>query len=382
MKTNKFFFISLILLSALLLTAYSPKTVNMVTMAASTPTPKPTPLPTPTKIPDVGPGGKIPLGIILPDSNSQISINAQKGLLKYLKSLGYSAQIAFSNNDTKKEITNLKGMIEKGIKVLIYCPVNSEKSAFVAEMAKKAGVQVIAYDRLVKYTDAVSYYVSFDNTKVGELQGQYLVDHADGTGIPLFLFAGPSYDTNAFSFFKGAWKVLQPKIADGTFVIANSSHATSFIDKAELLPEDIDSIFQQISFGNWNPEEARKMAKSQLKSIADDMKTNVFILAPIDVSARVISDVFRADKAVKSFLITGQDAESASISYIRSGRQSMTVYKDPRIPPKKAVDAALALLVGEKPEYTETIYNGKYEVPFLVSGIVVVDKSNVDTAIK
>jgi putative multiple sugar transport system substrate-binding protein len=378
MKHYRLIWITVALLAALMLTAYSPRPAA----AAATPTPKPTPLPTPTQIPGVGPGGKIPLGIVLPDPYSQIYTRSQTSFANYLKKLGYSAQIVFSNGDTKKEITNVKSMIDKGIKVLILCPVDEGNSAFVAEMAKDAGVQVIAYDRLITKTDAVSYYVSFGNTNVGEMQAQYLVDHASGTGIPLFLYAGSSQDNNAFMFFEGAWTVLQPKIEDGTFVVFNSSRASSLKDKPELSRSDIENIFQQISIGGWSPDEAKKLAKSNLKGVADDQKTNVAILAPNDGTARAISDVFKADKAVKSFLITGQDADSASISYIRSGRQSMTVFKDTRLLAKTAVDTALALLVGETPMADSIINNGRVDVPYLASGIVVVDKSNVDTAMK
>jgi putative multiple sugar transport system substrate-binding protein len=377
-KPNLFLLISA-LLAVFLLTANVPQAVSA---AAPTPTPKPTALPTPTQIPGVGQGGKIPLGIVLPDPYSQIYTKSQTSFANYLKKLGYSAQIVFSNGDTKKEITNVKTMIDKGIKVLILCPVDEGNSAFVADMAKEAGVQVIAYDRLITNTDAVSYYVSFGNISVGELQAQYLVDHASGTGIPLFLYAGSPWDNNAFMFFEGAWKVLQPKIADGTFVVFNSSRASSLKEKANLSRSDMDTIFKQIAINNWNPEEARKMAKSHLKSVGDDQKANVAILAPNDGTARAISDAFKADKAVKTFVITGQDADSASMAYIRSGRQTMTVFKDTRILAKSAVDVALALLVGEKPESTVTVNNGRIEVPYLVSGIVVVDKSNMDTATK
>lgn len=378
MKNNRLVFIITAVLTALLLTAYAPRGINV----AATPTPKPTPLPTPTQIPGVGLGGKIPLGIVLPDSYSQIYVKSQNSFYAYLKKLGYSAQVVFSNGDTKKEITNVKAMIDKGIKVLILCPVDEGNSAFVAEMARDAGVQVIAYDRLITKTDAVSYYVSFGNTVVGELQAQYLVDHASGTGIPLFLYAGSPQDNNAFMFFSGAWKVLQPKIADGTFVVFNSSRASSLKNKADLSRSEIETIFQQIAIGNWSPDEAKKLAKNHLKGVADDQKANVAILAPNDGTARAISDVFKADKAVKSFLITGQDADSASLSYIRSGRQTMTVFKDTRLLAKSAVDAALALLVGETPVSTETINNGRVDIPYLVSGSVVLDKSNVDTATK
>lgn len=375
MKKYRLIWITIALLATILLTAYAPA-------AAATPTPKPTPLPTPTQIPGVGPGGKIPLGIVLPDTYAQIYIKSQTSFANYLKKLGYSAQIVFSNGDTKKEITIVKNMIDKGIKVLILCPVDEGNSSFVANMAKDAGVKVIAFDRLITNTDAVNYYVSFGNTAVGEMQAQYLVDHVSGTGIPLFLYAGSPQDNNAFMFFGGAWKVLQPKIADGTFVVVNSSNASDLKGKVELSHSDIESIFQQIAVGGWSPDEAKKMAKSHLKGLADDQKANVAILAPNDGTARAISDVFKADKAVKTFVITGQDADSASLSYIRSGRQTMTVFKDTRILAKTAVDTALSLLVGETPASTETINNGRVDVPYLISGIVAVDKSNVDTATK
>ena len=92
---------------------------------------------------------------------------------------------------------------------------------------------MVSYDRLIRDTDAVDYYVTFDSIAVGEAQAQYLVDKATGTGNPLYLYAGAASDNNAFLFFEGAWNVLQPKIADGTFVIKNSSEAVGLQDKAD-----------------------------------------------------------------------------------------------------------------------------------------------------
>src|SRR5574337_1120469 len=100
-------------------------------------------------------------------------------------------------------------------------------ASIALEKAKAAGVKVISYDRLITNTNAVDYYVTFDSLAVGAQQAQYLVDHATGKGNPLYLYAGALSDSNAFLFFEGAWIILQPKIADGTFVIKNSSQAVS-----------------------------------------------------------------------------------------------------------------------------------------------------------
>jgi putative multiple sugar transport system substrate-binding protein len=123
-------------------------------------------------------------------------------------------------------------------------------------------VRVISYDRLIRDTDAVDYYVTFDSVAVGEAQAQYLVDKASGTGNPLYLYAGAASDNNAFLFFEGAWNVLQPKIADGTFVIKNSSEAVTLQDKGSLTRDEMAKIIGQITT-NWDFNEAKNLRRSQ-----------------------------------------------------------------------------------------------------------------------
>lgn len=328
---------------------------------------------------ETSPGGKIPLGIVLPDAASPIFAVSVNSFRSYLQKSGYSATILYSNGKTDTEKANVQKLIDQGIKVLIICPVDSDNAAYVANLAKMKGIKVISYERLIMKSTGVNYYVSFSNNAVGEAQAQYLIDHVEGSGVPLFLYAGSSSDNNAYMFFEGAWKVLQPKIADGTFVVINSSSASSKKDNPSLSRSDMDTIFDQISVPGWSPDEAKKMAKEQLKGIADDQKANIAILAPNDGTARAISDAVKADKAVKSFLIIGQDADSASLSYIRSGRQSMTVFKDTRVLAKTAIDVAILILAGEPLTTPETINNDVSDIPYFLAGIVVVDKSNVDT---
>ena len=249
-------------------------------------------------------------------------------------------------------------------------------AAAAVEEARAAGVKVISYDRLITNTNAIDYYVTFDSIAVGALQAQYLVEHATGKGNPLFLYAGAATDPNAIIFFQGAWGVLQPKIADGTFVIKNSSLAISFQGIAQLNRDQVFKIFGQITT-NWDFNTARILAEYNLTSASAADKGEVFILAPNDGTARAIADVFAADKDVKSYLITGQDAEVASVEYIMNGQQSMTVFKDVRILVQAAVDAALALLKGQAPLTSASYNNGTIDVPALQAPVSAVDQSNV-----
>jgi ABC-type sugar transport system ATPase subunit len=253
-------------------------------------------------------------------------------------------------------------------------------TAAAVEKAKAAGVKVISYDRLISNTQALDYYVTFDSIAVGAQQAQYLLDHAAGKGNPLYLYVGAATDNNAFLFFQGAWGVLQPRIVDGTFVIKNSSQAVSLQANATLTRDQQSAIFSQVTT-NWDPHTARNLAQFNLNGATASDKGNVFILAPNDNTARAIADVFAADKDVKSYLITGQDAEEASVQYIIDGKQSMTVFKDVRTLVQTAVDATVALLKDQAPAVNGTHNNGAIDIPALQSPVVSLDKANVKAAV-
>ncbi|MFT3890902.1 MAG: sugar ABC transporter substrate-binding protein [Anaerolineales bacterium] len=320
------------------------------------------------------------VGIVLPTKDEPRWIQDETRFKDALTAAGYDVEILFSQGDSAKEKANVEALITKGIKVLIICPQDGAAAAAAAEEARAAGVKVISYDRLILNTDAVDYYVTFDSLAVGAAQAQYLVDHATGTGNPLYLYAGAASDNNAFIFFQGAWNVLQPKIADGTFVIKNSSEAVALQDKAELTRDELGKIIGQITT-NWDFNTAKTLAESNLTAAAAADKGNVFILAPNDGTARAIADAFGADKDVTSYIVTGQDAEKASVQYIIDGKQSMTVLKDVRTLVADAISAAVAYLEGNTPPQTNTYNNGKIDVPAKPSEVVSVDKDNVKAAI-
>ncbi len=324
--------------------------------------------------------GKLSVGIVLPTKDEPRWIQDETRFKEALTAAGYEVEILFSQGDSAKEKANVEALIAKGVKVIIICPQDATAAAAAAAEARAAGVKVISYDRLIRETDAVDYYVTFDSVSVGEAQAQYLVDKASGAGNPLYLYAGAASDNNAFLFFEGAWNVLQPKIADGTFVIKNSSEAVALQSKATLTRDEMGKIIGQVTT-EWKFDVAKNLAEANLTAAAAADKGNVFILAPNDGTARAIADVFGADKDVTAYVVTGQDAEIPSVQYIIDGKQSMTVLKDVRTLVSDAITAAIAYLEGKTPEKTTTYNNGKIDVPAKPSAVVTVDKSNVKAAL-
>ena len=323
---------------------------------------------------------QVQVGIVLPTKDEPRWIQDQTRFMDALKTAGVTAEVLFSQGDPAKEKANVESLISKGIKVLIICPQDGTAAAAAADAANKAGVKVISYDRLIRETASVDYYVTFDSVQVGMAWGTYLVSKATGKGNNLFLYAGAASDNNAFLFFEGAWKVLQPKIADGTFVVRNSDKAVALAKKATLTRDEQSSIIGQVTT-NWNFADAKAKAEANLTVATTAQKGTVFIAAPNDGTARAIADAFAADKAVKKYYITGQDAEIASIQYIIDGKQSMTVLKDVRILVKDAIAAAVAYLKGAVPPKTTTYNNGKADVAAKPTLITTVTKENVKATI-
>ena len=334
----------------------------------------------PTTAAGGGETSKALVGVILPTKDEPRWIQDETRFKDALKAAGYDVEILFSQGSSAKEKENVEALITKGIKVLIICPQDGKAAGAAVEEAQAAGVKVISYDRLITNTKAVDYYVTFDSIAVGAAQAQYLVDHSTGKGVPLYLYAGAASDNNAFIFFAGAWGVLQPKIADGTFVIKNSSQAVALQGNATLTRDQEAQIIGQITT-NWDFNTAKNLAESNLTATTAADKGNVAILAPNDGTARAIADAFGADKDVKSYLVSGQDAEKASVQYIIDGKQSMTVFKDVRTLVKTAIDASVALLKGQQPAAKGSYNNGTIDVPALQSPVVSVDKTNVKAAL-
>jgi len=320
------------------------------------------------------------VGIVLPTKDEPRWIQDQTRFQDALKTAGYKVEILFSQGDSAKERSNVEALVTKGAKVIIICPQDGAAAAAAANEARRNKVKVISYDRLIRDTDAVDYYVTFDSVQVGAAWGKFLAGKAAGKGNNLYLYAGAASDNNAFLFFEGAWSVLQPKIADGTFVVRNSSEAVALKGKAKLSRDEMAKIIGQVTT-NWNFSDAKNKAEADLTAAGKEMKGTAYVCAPNDGTARAIADVFAVDKDVKKYYITGQDAEKASIQYIIDGKQSMTVLKDVRTLVNDAIAAAVAYMKGNAPAKTTTYNNGKIAVPAKPTAIVTVTRENVKAAI-
>jgi len=256
-------------------------------------------------------------------------------------------------------------MITSGADVLIIASIDGTALTSQLENAAAQNIPVIAYDRLIRDSENVDFYVTFDNFAVGVAQGTALlrgmgiVDEAGaevaGVAGPfnIELFAGSPDDNNAGFFFEGAMSVLEPYITDGTFVV--KSGQTDFDTVATL---------------RWSQEAAQKRMEDLLTSTYSDGSTLAGVLSPFDGISRGIITALQGvgqGPTIEAGLpiVTGQDAEVASVKLIADGVQSSTIFKDTRKLAEQSIKVTEAFINGDEPEAndTETYDNGKKVVP-------------------
>ena len=331
-----------------------------------------------------GASGDLQVGIVLPTRDEPRWIQDESSFTSILGDAGFTSEVLFSQGSSATELTNVESLIEKGVKVIVICAQDATAAAQAVEVAHKAGVKVICYDRLITNTDAVDYYVTFNSYDVGVQQGQYLIDAYKGkTNVPLYLYSGATTDNNAFIFFAGAWSVLSKAVADGQFKVANCDAISSYVGKTLDVTADhevLSNILGTITT-NWDFNAAKSLAEANLVANSADKKGECAILAPNDGTARAIADAFSADKDVSSFVITGQDCETASLSYICSGKQSMTIWKNTSELAKTTCDMVNSILSNNTPATTTTYNNGTIEVPSNETPVTVITIDNINAPV-
>ncbi|MCF7926190.1 MAG: substrate-binding domain-containing protein [Candidatus Izimaplasma sp.] len=322
-------------------------------------------------------GNQVDIGIVLPTQNEERWTQDQERFKSYLDDTDYSYEILFSEGDSQVEASNIDTLISKGMDVLIITAHDSEAAKTAVQNAIDEGVKVIAYDRLIDL-EGVSFYVTFDSMVVGNQQAQFLIDNAEGTGNELYLYSGGTWESNAPLFFRGAWEVLQPKIADGTFVVMNAPAHADYINQAELTTEEALEIMTQVDT-DWDPAATTTLAQNHVSTfVPADNDTTAYILAPNDFTSRAIRAEFIS--VYDEVIITGQDADRLSIKSIQDGKQSMTVLKDVRTLVDNAFNIADKLMKGESLP-TATHFYGENDVPAVPTEVVVVTQSNLEAAI-
>jgi putative multiple sugar transport system substrate-binding protein len=326
-----------------------------------------------------GAKNKLDIGIVLPTKDEDRWLADEATFKQMIEEKGIKAEIMYSQADPAIEKANVEALIEKGIKVLMICPFDGAAAASTVEMAKAEGVKVISYDRLITGTDAVDYYVAFESAKIGEAMGQYLVDQAaayGGSGLNLYLYSGALTDNNSFTYFQGNWNALQPKIADGTFIVRNSEVAMKYKDIKDLSYDQLYEIMQSVDT-EWTPSVAKSLAEANLTNAAPEEKALSFITAPDDNTARAIADAFMADADVAEFRICGADGVEGSVQYLIDGKQDMTVYCNPAMIAVAAMDLAQKLIAGESVASAETINNEAIDIPVIRCDVQPVTRDNL-----
>lgn len=313
-------------------------------------------------------GGKGTIGIAMPTKSSERWVNDGANMVKEFEALGYSTDLQYGEDIIENQVSQIENMITKGVKLLVIASIDGEALTDVIQKAADQNIPVIAYDRLIKKTEHVSYYATFDNFKVGVLQGSYIEEKLglkEGKGpFNIELFAGSPDDNNAYFFFDGALSVLQP-----------------YIDSGKLVVRSGQTKFEQAATLRWDGGVAQSRMDNLLSANYTAERVDA-VLSPYDgISIGVLSSLKgvgygSADKPLP--IITGQDAELASVKSIIAGEQTQTVFKDTRELAKVAVKMADAILNGQTPEVNDekTYDNGVKIVPSYLLTPVSVDKSN------
>ncbi|PZO67346.1 MAG: sugar ABC transporter substrate-binding protein [Paracoccus denitrificans] len=309
------------------------------------------------------------VGIAMPTKSSARWIDDGNNMVAQFKAAGYDTDLQYAEDDIPNQLSQVENMITKGVDVLIIAAIDGTTLSNALENAKAADIKVIAYDRLIRDTENVDYYATFDNFKVGVEQATSLVKglkerFPDTKPWNVELFGGSPDDNNAFFFYDGAMSVLQPMIDSGEIVIGSGQTG---MDKVGTL--------------RWDPATAQARMDNILSANYTDKQVNG-VLSPYDgLSIGILSSLKGVGYGSGDMLmpiVTGQDCEVQSVKSILADEQYSSIFKDTRELAKVTVGMVNAMLEGNEPEVndTKTYNNGVKVVPSYLLQPVPVDKSN------
>lgn len=308
------------------------------------------------------------VGISMPTQSSERWIADGNNMVEQFEALGYATNLQYAEDVIENQLDQIENMITRGVDVLVIAPIDGDALTEVLDLAASMDIPVISYDRLIRNSEHVSYYATFDNFQVGVLQGEYIEEAlglTDGEGpFNIEIFAGSPDDNNAYFFFDGAMSVLQP-----------------YIDNGQLVVQSGQTDFQQGATLRWDGSLAQERMDNLLSGFYTD-KTLDAVLSPFDgISIGIISSlkgVGYGEADLPMPVVTGQDAERPSIVSIIAGEQTQTIFKDTRELAAKAVQMADAVLKGEEAEVndTETYDNNVKVVPSYLLAPISVDINN------
>lgn len=309
------------------------------------------------------------IGIAMPTMTSQRWIVEGLAMTREFSKLGYVTSLQYADNNVALQIKQLEEMLQKGAKVLVIGSIDGTKLASVLKKAADNKVKIISYDRLIRGSEHVDYYASFDNFKVGVLQATDIVNRLEldkGKGpFKIEFFGGSDDDNNAFFFYDGAMSVLNSYLQSGKLVVPSGEVG-----------------MPKVATKSWSGSAASgRMVGLLTKYYAKD-KTLDAILSPYDgISMGLIETLIKEGYGQAGQplpIITGQDAELPSVRAIFRKKQSSTVFKDTRELAKVVTAMVDALLSGKKPTINDekSYNNGIKVVPSFLLTPVLVTASN------
>lgn len=308
------------------------------------------------------------VGVSMPTKSLQRWNQDGANMQKMLQDAGYDVVLEYAEDKVETQVSQVENMITKGAKVIVIASIDGTALKGVLASAAKEGIKVIAYDRLIRDSENVDYYATFDNYLVGKIQGDYIVstlglDQGKGP-FNMEAFGGSPDDNNAFFFNGGAMDVLQP-----------------YIDKGQLVVNSGQLDMAQIAIQGWKPEGAQARMDNLLTAYYADKNVDV-VLSPNDSLAQGVVASLKAagyGSADKPFpVLTGQDCDTTNVKMLLAGEQSMSIFKDTRTLASKVVEMVTAIMKGTEVPVndTKTYDNGVKVVPSFLCEPVFADKNN------
>ena len=304
------------------------------------------------------------IGVSMPTKHLQRWIQDGENMMGQLQAAGYDVELVYADQDVENQIGQVDALLSNGAKVLIIAAIDSSSLIGVLEKAKALSVPVIAYDRLIRESDAVSYYATFDNYKVGTIQGSFVeaqLGLAAGNGpFNLEFTGGAPEDNNAQFFFQGAYDVLKP-----------------YIDNGQLIVQSGQMDFYTVATLSWSTEIAQARMLNILNTFYADKQIDAVVCAN-DSTALGISNALIEAGYDQFPIVTGQDCDKDNIRNMISGRQSMSIFKDTRLLAGRVVTMVDDILSGNAPEINDitTYDNGVMIVPTYLCQPEFVDPDN------
>lgn len=292
------------------------------------------------------------VGVSMPTKDLQRWNQDGANMEAQLITAGYEVDLQFASNDVQQQLNQVTNMINNGCDVIVIAAIEGSSLGSALDLAKEKGIPVIAYDRLLMESDAVSYYATFDNYKVGTVQGNYVkevldLDNAEGP-FYMEITAGDPGDNNANFFYSGAIDVLKP-----------------YIDAGKIIVKSEQIAFSDVATPTWKTEVAQTRADSILASFYADGSSIDAWLCSNDSTALGVTNALEANYDGEWPIITGQDCDISNVKNMIAGKQAMSVFKDTRTLAAQVVKMVGQILAGETVDVndTETYDNNKIVVP-------------------